>query len=166
MMSRRSLPHPKKRRHGFSLLELMATIALMTLLASFAIPAYMGYIEDARATTVIADLGRISVEIERYVTNNNGEYPETLAEIGADAMEDPWGNRYEYLRIAGEVGASGKVGKDKVRKDKNLKPLNTDFDLYSRGEDGDTKAALTAKASRDDILRANNGAFFGLADDY
>jgi general secretion pathway protein G len=34
------------------------------------------------------------------------------------------------------------------------------------GKDGDSKAPLTAKASRDDIIRANNSAFIGLATDY
>ena len=53
-----------------------------------------------------------------------------------------------------------------VRKDKNLHPLNTDFDLYSLGRDGDSKLPLTAATSRDDILRANNGAFIGRAENY
>ena len=52
------------------------------------------------------------------------------------------------------------------RKDKNLHQLNTDFDLYSSGKDRDSKRPLNAKASRDDIMRANNGAFIGLAEDY
>lgn len=160
MMSRRSLPHPKKRRHGFSLLELMATIALMTLLASFAIPAYMGYIEDARGSSAIADIGRISLELERYATNNDGVYPLTLAEIGLDGMQDPWGNAYQYLSIA----AAG--GPGPLRKDKNLVPINTDFDLYSMGEDGASVPPLTAKPSQDDIVRANNGNFVGFGRDF
>ena len=52
------------------------------------------------------------------------------------------------------------------RKDGNLNPLNTDFDLYSRGQDGDTAGPLSAQSSRDDIVRANNGAFVGLGEDY
>jgi general secretion pathway protein G len=35
------------------------------------------------------------------------------------------------------------------------------FDLYSMGPDGDSKAAFTARASRDDIVRASNGSFIG-----
>ena len=53
-----------------------------------------------------------------------------------------------------------------VRKDKNLVPINTDFDLYSLGKDGLSAGPLTAKDSRDDIVRANNGAFIGRAEDY
>lgn len=54
----------------------------------------------------------------------------------------------------------------KKRKDKSLHPLNTDYDLYSMGPDGRSVSPLTAKASRDDIIRANNGGFIGVAEDY
>ena len=53
-----------------------------------------------------------------------------------------------------------------MRKDQNLVPINSDYDLYSLGEDGDSKAPLTARASHDDIIRANNGNFIGLGEDY
>ena len=66
--------------------------------------------------------------------------------------------------IAAQVAAAGGIGD--VRKDKNLNPLNTDFDLYSLGEDGASASPLTAKNSRDDIVRANNGAYIGLGEDY
>jgi general secretion pathway protein G len=58
------------------------------------------------------------------------------------------------------------AGVNDVRKDKNLHPLNTDFDLYSLGPDGESRLPLTAGPSRDDILRANNGAFIGRAENY
>lgn len=37
---------------------------------------------------------------------------------------------------------------------------------YSMGPDGRSVAPLTAKASRDDIVRANTGRCIGLAADY
>jgi general secretion pathway protein G len=45
-------------------------------------------------------------------------------------------------------------------------PINTDFDLYSMGPDGRSAPPLTASDSRDDIVRANNGRFVGIAADY
>ena len=45
-------------------------------------------------------------------------------------------------------------------------PINSDFDLYSTGPDGASVAPLTAEPSRDDIVRANDGAFIGLASEY
>ncbi|MCG6963484.1 MAG: prepilin-type cleavage/methylation domain-containing protein, partial [Acidobacteria bacterium] len=37
---------------------------------------------------------------------------------------------------------------------------------YSMGPDGKSQPPLTAKASRDDIVRAGNGSFVGVAIDY
>jgi len=45
-------------------------------------------------------------------------------------------------------------------------PINSDFDLWSMGPDGKSVPPLTAKASRDDIVRANDGTFYGWASDY
>lgn len=53
-----------------------------------------------------------------------------------------------------------------MRKDHSLVPINSDYDLYSMGPDGKSQAPLTANASRDDIIRANNGAFYGKASNY
>lgn len=52
------------------------------------------------------------------------------------------------------------------RKDRFLVPINSDFDLYSMGKDRETVAPLTAKKSHDDIVRANDGAFVGLASEF
>ena len=40
------------------------------------------------------------------------------------------------------------------------------FTLYSMGQDGQSKTNLNAKESLDDIVRANNGSFIGLASDF
>jgi general secretion pathway protein G len=45
-------------------------------------------------------------------------------------------------------------------------PVNSDYDLYSMGKDEDSQAAFTAQVSRDDVVRANDGNFFGLAIKY
>jgi len=60
-------------------------------------------------------------------------------------------------------GSSGNSAKGKARKDHSLVPLNTDYDLYSKGKDGQSRPPLPAPVSQDDVLRANNGGFIGLA---
>jgi general secretion pathway protein G len=99
----------------------------------------------------------IELELERYVSVN-GNLPATLAEAGL-ARDDPWGNPYRYLRMAG-------AHTGQVRKDRSLHPLNTDYDLYSMGPDGRSVSPLTAAHSRDDIVRASNGGFIGSASDF
>jgi len=45
-------------------------------------------------------------------------------------------------------------------------PLNSTYDLYSKGKDGASASPLTAKASADDVIRANDGGYIGLASGY
>lgn len=153
-------PPSRRQQVGFTLLELMIAIAVASLLASFAIPAFNDYINDARTTKTVGDMGRIMLEIEKFRSRNNDELPGSLAELGIDGLSDPWTNAYAYLDITKETG------KGNLRKDKNLNPLNSDYDLYSKGADGDSKKPLQPKVSHDDIIRANNGAYIGLAKDY
>ena len=151
----------RRRQNGFGLLDLMVTLVVMGLLAALAVPAYTGMVNRGRVSGAIGDIGSIAVAIERFSVNNNDRLPASLAELNMDVPLDPWGNEYVYLNIR---GAGAGVGG--FRKDGNLNPLNTDFDLYSRGADGASAGPLSAKASRDDIVRANNGAFIGLGEDY
>jgi general secretion pathway protein G len=65
---------------------------------------------------------------------------------------------------AGDGGGGGSSAKP--RKDRFLVPINSDYDLYSMGPDGQSVAPLTAAPSQDDIVRASNGAYFGLAADF
>jgi general secretion pathway protein G len=148
--------------HGVTLVELLAVVAMVAALSAIAIPTYQGYIDDVRLNDARKDITLISVHLERFRSDNRGSLPGSLAQTPASLLEDPWGNPYRYLNIEDATGP----GLGKLRKDKNLVPLNTDFDLYSMGEDGDSKGPLTAKASRDDVVRANNGGYIGLASEY
>jgi general secretion pathway protein G len=109
---------------------------------------------------VIAALGQIQLTVGHYAMSNNGNLPPDLATIGMDTLTDPWGNPYYYhTTVAGTGNGLG-------RKDKSLHPINTDFDLYSSGPDGKSVPPLTAKPSQDDIIRANDGSFLGVAANY
>jgi general secretion pathway protein G len=52
------------------------------------------------------------------------------------------------------------------RKDQFLFPLNSDYDLFCLGPNGKSWASLAEEFSLDDIIRANDGAYFGLASEY
>jgi general secretion pathway protein G len=156
--------HASKRRQknpaGFTLLELTFALACAALLVGIAIPAYSRFVARARTAAAIADIGKIHLAIDSYRTNSNDVPPPDLASIGMAAMLDPWGRPYAYLSF------NGLKGKGAMRKDKNLVPINTEYDLYSVGPDGDSVPPLTAKPSQDDIVMANDGGFIGLASDY
>jgi len=137
-----------------TLIELLIAMVVLALLATVAYPAYRSQINKAYVAQAVTDIQKVEMALERYYTAS-GSFPPDLDTAGL-AMNDPWGNPYRYLNMDG-----ASVGK--VRKDKSLHPLNTDYDLYSMGADGKSVSPLTAQASRDDIIRANNGAFIGLA---
>jgi general secretion pathway protein G len=137
----------------------MIVVAVAALLAAIAVPGYTGYVDRARVTSATGDMGQIQLALAKFQLNN-GQLPLTLAAVDKDTLRDPWGNPYVYLNI--EAGAN--LGA--VRKDRNLVPINTDYDLYSKGKDGGSMTPLTAVASRDDVVRANNGGYIGLAENY
>lgn len=144
-------------RGGLTLIELVVAVALVAALAAVALPTYRAHVEKGRIGLAVRDIGEISLVLERHFTDKS-RYPADLASVGL-ARVDPWGNAYVYLSMEG-------AKKNDARKDKSLHPLNTDYDLYSKGPDGVSQVPLTAKASRDDIIRANNGGFIGKASDY
>lgn len=149
----------KERADGFTLLELIMTVAIVSSLSSIAIPTYVQQIENARITKAVVEIRYLEKEIITYYATT-GQYPQSLADINRDGMKDPWGNPYEYANL------QDPDGKVKARKDHFMVPLNTDFDLYSKGRDGDSVAPLTAKASHDDIIRIGDAQYVGLAENF
>jgi general secretion pathway protein G len=162
----RHLPFSRQKEEGFNkaltLIELLLTIAILGTLSAIAIPMYTGYLDKQRNTTALVDIKNIESQIERFKALS-GMPPNDLAEAGIAAQNDPWGHSYQYVRLQG----LSKHDQDaKCRWDKFDKPLNYDYDLYSMGKDGKTKPKLTDKDSCDDIIRANGGAYVGLASAY
>jgi general secretion pathway protein G len=137
----------------------MAAVGIVAILAAIAIPSYQSYMQKARVAHAMADIMTIATVIGRYNTLNNS-LPPDLATIGFDTVLDPWGNPYVYQSF------TGLNGKGKMRKDKNLNPINTQYDLYSVGADGQSKLPLTNPVSRDDVIMAYDGNYIGLAADF
>lgn len=151
-----------RRLRGFSLVELMLAFTVLGIVAAIAYPMYADHREAIKRQQAISDIRSMENAVQRFY-GATMRLPDTLADIGKADLKDPWGFAYEYTNLADSQQSHGKA---KARKDRNLVPINTDFDLYSVGPDGRSVAPLTAQASRDDIVRANNGAFVGLAVDY
>ncbi|MCK7593029.1 type II secretion system protein GspG [Pseudomarimonas salicorniae] len=147
---------------AFTLIELLLALGAAAAVALIAVPMYRDAVDKARTSRAVADIAEISMALERRRTVL-GRWPPTLDDLpGNPPLIDPWGRPYRYLAIA--VKPPPPTGK--VRRDKNLNPLNRDFDLYSTGPDGETQTQLTARKARDDIVRAGNGSFIGRAEDH
>ncbi len=152
-------PGEKACCRGFTLIELLIVIAIIFTLVAIGFPIYGTALEKAKVSRAIADIHVVSTEIGTYQLFNKN-LPLSLADLGKENVVDPYGHPYEYLNFSTEKG------KGSFRKDRFLVPINSDYDLYSKGQDGDSVAPLTAAKSRDDIIRANDGGFIGLASGY
>lgn len=148
-----------RRHRGFTLLELMITIAIIGIISSIATLSYNGYIDTTNNATAKSHIRMLSLIIKDYA-NENGTYPDNLNNVGNDNFLDPWGHPYQYLNLSSQNA----VGM--ARKDHNLVPLNTHFDLYSKGKDGQSFPPINIPVSKDDIIFANDGEYIGIAKDY
>ena len=148
-----------RRRRGLTLPEVLIALAILGVLMVIALPIHADYKERIRIAQAIIDIKEIDVKLQHYRLDNPA-FPDDLAAVGMAGKLDPWGRPYQYLNLGSIKGKGG------ARKDKNLVPINSDFDLYSLGKDGVSSPPLNAKGSRDDIVRASDGRFVGLAADF
>ncbi|MGH7366319.1 MAG: type IV pilin protein [Candidatus Rokuibacteriota bacterium] len=95
-----------RQSHGLTLVELMIVLAIIGTLASIATPLYVDVQERARVARAIAEIRILDGEIAAF-EGVNGRLPDSLAEMGRGALEDPWGNPYEFLNF--ETGGTGKI---------------------------------------------------------
>ncbi len=127
-------------------------------MAAITIPVYTQYKVKINNVIAITDIINIQVAVESYFQATDS-YPNSLTDVNMNQLLDPWETAYEYLNLDG-------VPTGQMRKDQALVPINSDYDLYSKGPDGQSAKPLTAATSRDDIVRANDGGFIGIASDY
>lgn len=140
-------------KSGFTFIELLIVMAIIGTLATIAAPHFSSYIHNAKVAHAISEIKNLEKEAYAFAAGR-GRFPKDLSEIGMEYYKDPWGNPYEYLPVEGAPAG-------KLRKDHFMVAVNTDFDLYSKGPDGVSSPPFTAKDSRDDIVRANDGDFLG-----
>lgn len=149
----------RRRAAGLTVIELLFAVLILGVLGGIAQSKYADYREKVRRNQAIQEITTLQVVIVQYQLEEH-KVPSSLADVGRAGMLDPWGRPYAYT----DIGAPG--GHGAARKDHALNPINSDYDLYSMGPDGVTQKQLTNQDSRDDIVRARDGAFIGVAADF
>jgi len=98
--------------HGFTLIELMITVAIVGILAAVALPAYNDYIRRGYITEAVSTLGTHRVRMEQYYQDNRN-YGSTGTTCGLAVPTNP---RYTYActMVAGgqsySLTATGSTG--------------------------------------------------------
>ncbi|MEX2523905.1 MAG: prepilin-type cleavage/methylation domain-containing protein [Gammaproteobacteria bacterium] len=154
------IQHPRNC-HGITMVEFIMSVMLVTLMLTLMVPAALRLIDDAREDNVISQLEEIQERIDDFYKSNS-RYPISLVEIYESVPMDPWNNPYQYLSLSDGLQKT----RGQARKYKGMKLINSDYDLYSMGPDGKSVPPLTAEASRDDVIRAQNGKFIGNVSDF
>jgi general secretion pathway protein G len=149
----------RARSAGFTIVELLSVLTLVAILATIAVGTSNRVAESRRVKQATSDVLEMQSLIDDYILAND-ELPATLATAGAGSFVDPWDQSYRYLPFTTPEAVNN------ARKDRFLHPLNTYYDLYSIGPDGATSANISAGVSKDDVVRANDGAFVGPASAY
>ena len=142
---------------GITLIELTLVILIATLIIGIVTPAYLRIIDKKRTDLAMTEITSLQKDIDRF-GRRNARFPSSLTEIYPAIPVDPWGNPYKYTNVKNDGGS--------LRTDMNLKSLNADYDLYSDGPDKTSLSPVSASESRDDIIRAKNGGFIGVASGY
>jgi general secretion pathway protein G len=159
-------PSPPRKRlrdgssaRGFTLVELLIAMAILLTISAIAMPHLVSALDSANVAKAVGDIHSIETDIVAY-ESVNGVLPDNLSQIGDDTILDPWKNPYQYLNHA------NLHGNGKARKDRFLVPLNSDYDLYSMGKDGQSVPPITSAKSQDDIIRVGSAGYIGLASQF
>ena len=133
----------------------MTAVLLVGVLLAIAMPYYGDWRNRVKTVQAANEIIGNEALVETYVAANS-TLPNSWADMPLARSIDPWGRPYMYYNIQAN-------GKGHARKDHALNPLNTDYDMYSVGPDGVSKAQITQKDSLDDVIRASNGGYVGIA---
>ena len=88
---------------GFTLIELMITVAILAIIAAVAIPAYTQYVDRGKRAEARTALLDIAARQERYYSNNR-QYADQLSKLGMSGTKSE--NGYYTLSVTLPPGSN------------------------------------------------------------
>ena len=124
-----------KRDRGFSLIELMVVVVILSILAVVIVPRVIDRPDQARVARAESDIAALSSALDLYRLDNH-DYPTT--EQGLDALVEPPTTDPEPPNWA-ENGYIDRIPQDPWGRDyQYVSPgQNGPYDLYTYGADGE-----------------------------
>jgi len=92
------------KHRGFTLIEMMIVVAVIAILASFAIPAYNEQVRKGRRADAMAAMNETAQALERFYTLNNTYSGYSMRPT---ERQSPRSGDVVYYRIALEVDPAG-----------------------------------------------------------
>lgn len=86
------------KQNGFTLIELMVVIAVISILVTLAIPAYQDYTIRAQVAESFTIVNELKPSIRDYYTDR-GKFPENNLEAGVPAPEHLLGNYISQVEV-------------------------------------------------------------------
>jgi general secretion pathway protein G len=83
----------RRRKEGFSLVELLIVLAVMAALIATITPVAMNAIRKSQATKVAQNLKSLGTAFENYLYVNNSE-PSAITDLGRDIDTENYGIKY------------------------------------------------------------------------
>ena len=96
-----------RAEHGFTLIEVIVVVSILSILASVVIPSVTGLVARGQATEKAADLRETTVAVARYVQGNDS-LPITQATQPAEKVRDTDGDG--VIRVAVDTSAVDGTG--------------------------------------------------------
>lgn len=147
-----------------TLLEVLLAALIVSILTAAAIPKVYWAIERAKVARAISDISALSSALNQYQIDKPALPASSLTDLVPNYMDhipkDPWGEDYQYYNHQTASGSGFK------RMDGPIVPINSRFDLYSKGKNKLSTPNIQGAPSKDDVIMASDGGFIGLAKEY
>lgn len=96
--------HGHRHARGFTLVELMITVAIIAIISAIALPAYQNYTRDARRAAAVALLADLASRQEQYFLNDR-TYTSDLTKLGVSGTLTTDGGYYTLTVTAASATA-------------------------------------------------------------